>query len=222
MSAPGTTKQRLLRAATRLFAERGFHASSLRDIAARAGVNVAAANYHYGSKKQLYLEVLRAQFAEIRGLLARRGLSRPPGELDGMSRPELERLLAERVRVMLEILVGPPPGLHGTLMQRELADPSEALPVIVRELIEPFKAEMEAIVTRLEPGLSPEALEPCVLSIVGQAQFYRFAMPLILRVAGLKRYPKGFARERAEHIAAFSLGGMAAVSGRARPRPGAR
>src|SRR2546422_4120500 len=33
--------------------------------------------------------------------------------------------------------IGPPPGLHGTLMQREMCDPSEALPVIVEEFIRP-------------------------------------------------------------------------------------
>src|SRR5256885_3785765 len=41
-------------------------------------------------------------------------------------------LLRARIKVMLDLLIGPPPGLHGTLMQREMCDPSEALPVIVR------------------------------------------------------------------------------------------
>ena len=40
------TKHRLLAAATELFAEHGFHGTTIRDIAARAGVNVAAGNYH--------------------------------------------------------------------------------------------------------------------------------------------------------------------------------
>jgi len=56
------TKDRLLTAASELFAERGFHRTTVRDIAARAQVNVAAGNYHYGSKRALYLAVLRAQF----------------------------------------------------------------------------------------------------------------------------------------------------------------
>ena len=61
------TRDRVLRAATELFAERGFHGTKVRDIAARAGANVAAGNYHFGSKRDLYLEVLRALFAEVRG-----------------------------------------------------------------------------------------------------------------------------------------------------------
>lgn len=48
------TKQRLLDAAERLVAERGFDGVSLRDITTGAGANVAAVNYHFGSKEQLY------------------------------------------------------------------------------------------------------------------------------------------------------------------------
>src|SRR5438445_12964297 len=83
------TKDRLLAAAAALFAERGFHRTTVRDIAARAGVNVAAGNYHYGSKKALYLEVLGAEFAQVRAELRARGASRPTGELDRLSRREL-------------------------------------------------------------------------------------------------------------------------------------
>src|SRR5437667_9277766 len=107
---PASTRQRLLAAATTLFAEHGFHGTTVREIAARAGVNVAAGNYHYGSKKALYLEVLRAQFAEIRALLRARGASRPPSELVRLSRARLATLFRVRVTVMLDLLLGPPPG----------------------------------------------------------------------------------------------------------------
>ena len=125
------TKDRVITAATTLFAERGFHGTTMRDIAERAGVNVAAGNYHYGSKKALYLEVLRAQFAEIRATLEARRVIRPESELQRLPRRELVRLLRVRIRTMLDILIGPPPSPHATLMQREMCDPSEALPVIV-------------------------------------------------------------------------------------------
>ena len=97
-------------AATALFAERGFHGTTVRDIAERAGANVAAGNYHYGSKKALYLEVLRAQFALVRGMLVARGASPKPEELARLARPALVRILRARVKVMLDILIGPPPG----------------------------------------------------------------------------------------------------------------
>src|SRR6476620_1356498 len=103
------TKARVLRAATELFAERGFHGTSVRDIAERAGANVAAGHYHYGSKEGLYLEVLREQFAEVRAELERRGATRPARALQRARRGELLKLLEARITTMLELMVGPPP-----------------------------------------------------------------------------------------------------------------
>ncbi len=207
-------RQRLISAASELFAERGFHATTARDIARRAGMNLAAANYYFGSKKALYLEVLRAQFAQIWRTLRQRGGAKSSGELDRLSPRALAELLHTRIRLMLDHLIGPPPGLHGALMQRELADPSQALPVIVEEFVEPMTRETEQIVSRMAPFLDAEAVERCALSIVGQAVFYRFAMPLMLHRKGWKIYPSGFAAEIAKHIAAFSLGGTERLSGR--------
>ncbi|MCK5427639.1 MAG: helix-turn-helix transcriptional regulator, partial [Thermodesulfovibrionia bacterium] len=47
------TKQRILDATEFLFARKGFRGTSLREITNRAGVNLAAVNYHFGSKKTL-------------------------------------------------------------------------------------------------------------------------------------------------------------------------
>src|SRR6059058_3729058 len=158
------TKDRLLTAAAALFAEHGFHGTKIRDIAARARVNVAAGNYHYGSKRALYLAVLRAQFADVRATLRARGAAVPEGELGGLSRRQLVALLRARVSVMLDLLIGPP-GVHGTLMQREMCDPSEALPVIVDEFILPMTGEMRSIAARLATGAERKTLERCVFSV---------------------------------------------------------
>lgn len=53
-----TTKTRILDAAEELFMEHGFEATSLRLITTAAGVNLAAANYHFGSKEELFQAVL--------------------------------------------------------------------------------------------------------------------------------------------------------------------
>jgi TetR/AcrR family transcriptional regulator, regulator of cefoperazone and chloramphenicol sensitivity len=216
---PRDTKTRLVAAAAALFAERGFHGTKIRDIATRAGVNVAAGHYHFGSKRDLYLEVLRAEFAQIRSVLARRGAALPPEGLDGLARPALAELIRARAKVMLDLLIGPPPGLHGTLMQREMCDPSAALPVIVEEFVQPMVEEMEEIVAHLEPGLGRTALRRTVFSIMAQAIFYRFTMPATLHMMRARAYPKGLAAELAAHIAEFSLGGIervAAAGGRGR------
>src|SRR5262245_32445796 len=54
------TRERILKAAVRLFAERGYEATSVRTLATKAHVNQAAINYHFKTKDGLYREVLRA------------------------------------------------------------------------------------------------------------------------------------------------------------------
>ena len=56
--APAATKDRILDAAEGLFMEHGFEATSLRSITAAAAVNLAAVNYHFGSKEELFQAVL--------------------------------------------------------------------------------------------------------------------------------------------------------------------
>lgn len=53
------TKERIISSATKLFSKNGFDGTSVRDIAAHAKVNLAAINYHFANKENLYKEVLR-------------------------------------------------------------------------------------------------------------------------------------------------------------------
>lgn len=55
---PRTTKDKLMDAAEKLFARRGFHGTSLRDITGEAGADLALVNYHFGGKKQLLIAVI--------------------------------------------------------------------------------------------------------------------------------------------------------------------
>ncbi len=82
MTVSADSKQRLLDAAETLFAERGFHATSTRQITAAAGVNLAAVNYHFGTKDGLIAAVFE-RF--LRPVNAERLLA-----LDALEAPDLE------------------------------------------------------------------------------------------------------------------------------------
>lgn len=66
---PGTngesTKDRILRAAETLFADRGYKGAVMRDIAELSGVNLALANYHWGSKEALWNAVRAKHMGEV-------------------------------------------------------------------------------------------------------------------------------------------------------------
>jgi len=59
------TRERILTAAARLFAERGFEGATLREITEAAQANLAAVNYHFGSKDELIRSVLEAALRPI-------------------------------------------------------------------------------------------------------------------------------------------------------------
>lgn len=77
-----STKERILGAAETLFAQQGFAGTSLRQVTSRADVNLAAVNYHFGSKENLINEVFRRRMdemsqARIRALEATKALAAP-------------------------------------------------------------------------------------------------------------------------------------------------
>ena len=80
-----STKDRILGAAEELFAQHGFAGTSLREVTSRADVNIAAVNYHFGSKDNLINEVFRRRMdvmsaQRIDALHA--ALENQPGELE--------------------------------------------------------------------------------------------------------------------------------------------
>ncbi|HEY0334022.1 MAG TPA: TetR family transcriptional regulator [Stenotrophomonas sp.] len=60
-----STKDRILGAAEELFAQHGFAGTSLRQVTSHADVNIAAVNYHFGSKENLVNEVFRRRMDEM-------------------------------------------------------------------------------------------------------------------------------------------------------------
>lgn len=221
-SPPHETTDRVLAAAATLFAERGFARTTIRDLATRADVNVATGHYHFGSKRALYLAVARAQFEALDARLAAERALPESDALAGASRRELERLLERRIHGMLSFLLGPPPSPHGALMIRELCDPTDALPVIVREFVGPQKQRMMALVARLGPSLASGDVERCTFSIVAQIFFQRLMLPALPELMGEATLPRDHVRRTAAHVTAFSLAGIDAANRAAAARRRAR
>ncbi|MBX3463242.1 MAG: TetR family transcriptional regulator [Planctomycetes bacterium] len=76
--AAADTRETLLDAAEELLAEQGYAATSLRQLTARAGANLAAVNYHFGSKEALAKAVLERRIAPINAERLRRLAAIPP------------------------------------------------------------------------------------------------------------------------------------------------
>src|SRR6476620_38178 len=92
-----STKDRILGAAEELFAAQGFASTSLRQVTSRADVNIAAVNYHFGSKDNLVNEVFRRRMDEMsaqRLQRLRKAVAADPGDLEPILAAFVEPALA--------------------------------------------------------------------------------------------------------------------------------
>lgn len=155
---------RLLLAAESLFARKGFDGATVRDICDRAGMNVAAINYHFGDKERLYIETVRHAHACS---MAHAG---PPPQLAGL--PPAERLRGF-IAGMLRNMDAPVRPESMKLLMRELSQPSKATVSVVEDFIRPMAMGLFAILAELLPTMPDRQRLMIGFSIVGQCLYYR-------------------------------------------------
>lgn len=126
------TRKAILDAAARIFAARGFRASTIRDICAEAGVNIALVSRYFGSKRALYAEVCRSIFD---------GLGAPLARLDkGVSTPEeCREAIGKWIRRAISITSATrsPAREAAGIFRHEMTEPSSVHEYIKREFLQP-------------------------------------------------------------------------------------
>jgi TetR/AcrR family transcriptional regulator, regulator of cefoperazone and chloramphenicol sensitivity len=205
-SSDAATRERLLHAATRLFAEKGFRSVTVRDLCRKADANLAAVNYHFGDKLGLYREVMEN---------ALKGVRDDP-TIDVPEGTPAEERLRHYIHAYLPRLAAP----HGhavwaqKLMRQEMIEPTALAPWIAEQVILPRVRFLSGTVAEL---LGAELDDPrvgrCVVSLQAQCLFY---LPNRFRDAtftGWRDTGEDAIREAAEHIATFTLAGIRELAG---------
>jgi AcrR family transcriptional regulator len=159
------TRHRILDAAQKLFAERGLNATSVRDITTEAGCNVAAVNYHFGGKENLYVESFRAMLVPLRDhrmAMMDELMRRDPA-------PTLEEYLASFAEGFLEPLVHESLGRRFMLfVSREISDQNLPVGLFLDEFIRPLIARAVSSLERVGVPMTPEQSFYCIFSLIGQ------------------------------------------------------
>lgn len=199
------TRGKLLAAASEIFAEQGFRDATIAEICLKAGANIAAVNYHFGSKTALYREAWRHAFTQsIQAYPPDGGVAddAPPEErLRGQVTALLERIADENNREF-------------RFMQREFANPTGLLKDVVQQEIRPLQQRTERLVRELlGPQVSGEDVLFCEVGIISQC-----INPTVIRSRSKegKRMQNGPRKiddieAYAQHVVTFSLAGIAAV-----------
>ena len=199
------TRQRLMEAASAVFEEKGFRDATVSEICERAGANLAAVNYHFNGKDNLYARVWKQAFDEAHRLEPIDGGASPDD-------PPEERLQAF-VRAMLSRLLGR--GLEsrsGRLLLQEMARPTESLHSVRIKATKPIRQYVTGVVREiLGPHAPDRAVRMCVMSVMHQCLAIGFRGGRKPPVLGRGLFSGRELAALAEHVYRFSLGGLEVV-----------
>ena len=184
---PDATRERIMESALDLFGERGLTGTTVRDIAKRANVNVAAISYHFGGKDELY----RAVAETVIGAIEARARPRIAPLLGSPPRDSKAALkaLEDFAETMVDVIVGPEEMRRvARFIIREQMQPTFAF-----EVLYAFMSRMHGAATQLfalAAGLDPKGKEAMLRTfmIVGQVVFLRIGEAAVTRRLQIKNY----------------------------------
>ena len=134
------TRQCLLAAAQQLFAAHGYHGASIREIVRSCEVSNAALYYHFGSKQNLYAEVLRAYIAAVVEKLQEADAGK------GTCRSRLSQVALAYATIILE---------SENLLQTLLRDAAHFDPEDIVRLLPELSSQIPAVISKiLEDGIA--------------------------------------------------------------------
>jgi AcrR family transcriptional regulator len=201
------TRTRILDAAEALFMQHGFEGTSMRRLTSRAGVNLAAVNYHFGSKDALIQAVFRrrldpmntARIAELAKL-----------EASGSLSPEtiIRAFVGPSLRLVEDAKGG---GRNFTrLLGRTYTEPSKTLRALIGQMYAPTMERYKTALERALPQIPKDELVWRMHFMFGTLAYTLAATDTVQLIAGCKPEDRYDAQLLEERLTAFLLAGLLA------------
>ncbi|RUL70137.1 TetR/AcrR family transcriptional regulator [Dyella choica] len=203
MNSSASTKERILTAAEALFAQRGFEGASLRQLTAAAGVNLAAVNYHFGSKDHLVEQVFKRRLDQLnaRRLAALKHFA-------GLQETTLEDVLSAFIRPALDLSHDGGGGLFMRVLARAFAEHDDDLRKFLSDNYGHVMRQFTAEFARLLPGLSKEELYWRIDLVTGALTHAMSGFGIIQRKNDVSEITHR--EQTAEHLIRFAAAGLRA------------
>jgi len=206
------TPERIIKAATSLFARHGHRAVTLKDVAREAKVNGAAVNYHFGDKARLYRAVIDhcpAQREEAAPIDEEGWRQLPPEQrLGNFIAMMMEQLLNEKIATLVS-----------QIMLWEAIDPTPEFRKMVVRLPGRQLSILDSIVRDwVGDGLPQRRIRAASISILGQCVYYRYGRKILAFAEKRNRTSREEISTIAEEVYAFSAAALRGLSAEARSR----
>lgn len=197
------TKERILHAAEDLFAQHGFAGTSLRQVTSRADVNIAAVNYHFGSKENLVNEVFKHRMddmSEKRLSALAKTVEKDPEDLEG--------ILQAFIQPALALTLDRHGGAFVRVLARAYAEKNDGLRNFLSENYGQVLREFAKAIARCLPQLSKEELYWRMDFVAGALTYAMADFGLIKRQTGVSE--KAHCEKAAQHLIRFAKAGLQA------------
>ena len=209
-----STREKILDVACRLFAEKGYRDTTVAMICRDAQSNIAAVNYHFGSKENLYRQAWRHAHQQLVALVSPDGNVAP-------NRPAAERLRG-RIRAGLQRAMLSEAYEFG-IMRNEMANPTGLLRQVIDDAIRPIRRATQEILRELLGAKATDTdvalCEVCVVSPWihithrRQAEQHKGLAPV---------FREDMLEAMVEHFTAYALAGISEIRHRIEKSGGKR
>jgi AcrR family transcriptional regulator len=207
---PHETRTRILDAAEELFMLHGFEATSMRQLTARAGVNLAAVNYHFGSKDALIEAVFRRRLDQMNATRI--------AELDRLEKeggggpPSPQQIIGAFIGASLRMIEDASGGGRNfiRLLGRTYTDPQKHIRSLIGQLYAPAMERYKAAFERALPQMPRDELIWRMHFMFGTLAYTLAATDTVQLIAGCKPEDRYDARLLEARLTAFLQAGLLA------------
>lgn len=172
------TRASLIEAGLHLFGHNGFEGTSTRQLATRAGTNIASIAYHFGSKAGLRQACALAVVERLGQVMDAAGVMEPPADA-AAALARIETLAS----ALVHLIVGSPAARDMVaFMLREVADTADVADAVYSRFIEPrHKAFCALWATATGRDAEDDTVKLAVFSLLGQIVYFRIASVFVVR-----------------------------------------
>jgi AcrR family transcriptional regulator len=207
---PHETRTRILDAAEELFMQHGFEGTSMRLLTAKAEVNLAAVNYHFGSKDALIEALFRRRLDPMN---AARLAALEKLEAEAAGRPlAAEAIIRAFVGESLRMIEDGKSGGRNfiRLLGRTYTEPAKSIRALIGQMYAPTIERYKAALERALPQMAREELVWRMHFMFGTLSYTLAATDAVQLIAGAKPEDRHDARLLEDRLTAFLAAGLAA------------
>jgi AcrR family transcriptional regulator len=196
------TRTRILDAAEELFMQHGFEGTSMRLLTAKAGVNLAAVNYHFGSKDALIEAVFRRRLDPMN--------TERVAALERLENPSAEDIIRAFVGPSLRLIEDAKGGGRNfiRLLGRTYTEPAKTIRALIGQMYAPAMQRYKAALERALPQMPPDELVWRMHFMFGTLAYTLAATDTVQLIAGCKPEDRHDARLLEDRLTAFLAAGL--------------